>query len=152
LSGINYWKRVARRWKMVKTVLTTVFDMKGTVQFKFIPQVQTVNQAYCVEMLKQLHEDVCKERPELRPTIGFSTMTMLHLTKCSVSSSFWLKKSITEMEHPPYFPDLAPNDCCLFPNIKSALKERRLQDMVKVKLSLCLTKHHAMKAYWGVEV
>jgi hypothetical protein len=23
---------------------------------------------------------------------------------------------------------------------------------VKVKLSLCLIKHHAMKAYWGVEV
>jgi hypothetical protein len=23
---------------------------------------------------------------------------------------------------------------------------------VRVKLSLCLTKHHAMKAYWGVEV
>jgi hypothetical protein len=21
---------------------------------------------------------------------------------------------------------------------------------VKIKLSLCLTKHHAMKAYWGV--
>jgi hypothetical protein len=24
--------------------------------------------------------------------------------------------------------------------------------MIKVKLSLCLTKHHAMKTYWGVEV
>jgi hypothetical protein len=23
---------------------------------------------------------------------------------------------------------------------------------IKVKLSLCLTKHHNMKAYWGVEV
>jgi hypothetical protein len=23
---------------------------------------------------------------------------------------------------------------------------------VKVKLSLCLTKHHTMKTYWGVEV
>jgi hypothetical protein len=23
---------------------------------------------------------------------------------------------------------------------------------VKVKLSLCLTKYHAMKTYWGVEV
>jgi len=23
---------------------------------------------------------------------------------------------------------------------------------VKVKLPLCLTKHHAMKDYWGVEV
>jgi len=24
--------------------------------------------------------------------------------------------------------------------------------MLKVKLSLCLTSHHAMKTYWGVEV
>jgi hypothetical protein len=24
--------------------------------------------------------------------------------------------------------------------------------MVKVNLSLCLTEHHAMKTYWGVEV
>jgi hypothetical protein len=23
---------------------------------------------------------------------------------------------------------------------------------IKVKLSLCLTKHHAMKTYWGMEV
>jgi hypothetical protein len=23
---------------------------------------------------------------------------------------------------------------------------------VEMKLSLCLTKHHAMKTYWGVEV
>jgi hypothetical protein len=26
------------------------------------------------------------------------------------------------------------------------------RDKVKVKLSLCLTKHRAMKTYWGVEV
>jgi hypothetical protein len=25
-------------------------------------------------------------------------------------------------------------------------------ELVKVKLSLCLTKHHDMKTYWGVEV
>jgi len=25
-------------------------------------------------------------------------------------------------------------------------------DKVEVNLSLCFTKHHAMKAYWGVEV
>jgi hypothetical protein len=28
----------------------------------------------------------------------------------------------------------------------------RRGDKVKVKLSLCLTKHHAMKTHWGVEV
>jgi len=35
---------------------------------------------------------------------------------------FMAQKSITELEHPPYFPDLAPNDFWLFPKIKSALK------------------------------
>jgi hypothetical protein len=30
--------------------------------------------------------------------------------------------------------------------------EREMRNKVKVKLSLCLTKNHAMKAYWGVEV
>jgi hypothetical protein len=37
-------------------------------------------------------------------------------------------KSITKMEHPPYSPDLALNDFWLFPNIKSALQQRRFQD------------------------
>jgi hypothetical protein len=27
-----------------------------------------------------------------------------------------------------------------------------VKEKVKVKLYLCLTKHHAMKAYWGVAV
>jgi hypothetical protein len=39
------------------------------------------------------------------------------------------QKSITEMEHPPHFPYLAPNDFWLFPKINSVLKERKLQDI-----------------------
>jgi histone-lysine N-methyltransferase SETMAR len=35
---------------------------------------------------------------------------------------FLAQKLITEMEHPPYFPDLAPNNFWLFPKIKSVLK------------------------------
>jgi hypothetical protein len=37
---------------------------------------------------------------------------------------FLAQKSITEMEYPPYSPDLALNDFWLFPKIKSALKGR----------------------------
>jgi hypothetical protein len=38
---------------------------------------------------------------------------------------FLAQKSITGMEHPPYSPDLAPNDFWLFEKINSALKGRR---------------------------
>jgi hypothetical protein len=45
----------------------TCFDTKSIVHFKFIPQGQTVNQAYYVEILKQLHEDVHRKTPKLWP-------------------------------------------------------------------------------------
>jgi hypothetical protein len=45
---------------------------------------------------------------------------------------FLAKKSITEMEHPPCSPDMAPNDFRLFPKIKSAFKGRRFLDIENI--------------------
>jgi hypothetical protein len=90
----------------------TFFDIKGIVHFGFIVQGQTVNQAYYMETMKWLHEAVCRKSLNFGPMIGFSTMTILMLTRHSLSSSF-LSKMFTGMEHPPYSPDLAPNDFCL---------------------------------------
>jgi hypothetical protein len=49
-------------------MLITFFDIKGSVHFEFISQSQTINQAYYVEILKQLHEVVHRKRPELWPS------------------------------------------------------------------------------------
>jgi hypothetical protein len=75
----------------MKTILLTFFDIKGIVHFEFIPQGQTVNQAYCVEVLKRLQEAVCRERPDLLPNDWILTMTMFQLTRLSLSSSFYPK-------------------------------------------------------------
>jgi hypothetical protein len=55
-------------------------------------------------------------------------MTILQLTRRSLKQLL-AQKSITEIEHPPHCPDLDPDDFWLFPKIKSALKERRFQDI-----------------------
>jgi hypothetical protein len=51
----------------MKTVLPTLFVFKFIVHFEFIPQGQTVYQAY-VEVLKWLYEAVHRKRPKLWPS------------------------------------------------------------------------------------
>jgi hypothetical protein len=46
----------------MKKMLITSFNIKSTVHFEFIPEGQTVNQVYCVEIVKQLHEAVHRKK------------------------------------------------------------------------------------------
>jgi hypothetical protein len=45
----------------MKVLLITLFDIKGTVHFEFIPQGQIFNQTYYVETVKRLYEVVCRK-------------------------------------------------------------------------------------------
>jgi hypothetical protein len=75
----------------MKTFAITFVDIKGTVHFEFIPQGQTVNQAYYVEILKQLHEAVHRKRPKLQPNNSVLLHDNAPAHKHSLSSSFWPK-------------------------------------------------------------
>jgi hypothetical protein len=74
----------------------TSFDIKGIVHFEFISQVQTVNQTYYVEILKWMLEDVGRKRSELWPIDWISNVTMVQLTRRSLSSSSWPKNRLLE--------------------------------------------------------
>jgi len=77
----------------------TFLDIKSTVHFEFIPQGQTVNQAYYMEILKQLCDTVCREGPQLWPNNWISTMTVLQLTRHSVG--FWPKNQLLKWNTHP---------------------------------------------------
>jgi hypothetical protein len=49
-------------------MIITFFDIKVVVHFEFIPEVQTVNKAYYMEIVERLHETAHRKRPELWPS------------------------------------------------------------------------------------
>jgi len=74
----------------------TFFDIQDVVHFEFIPQVQTVNRNYQVEILKRLHETVRRESLTFSAITRFSTMTKLQITSRSLSSTLWSKNRLVK--------------------------------------------------------
>jgi hypothetical protein len=60
------------------------------------------NVAYYVEILKQLRDSVLRRRPKIWPNDWILHHDNSQLTRRSLSSYFWTKKSTNEMEHQPY--------------------------------------------------
>jgi transposase len=46
---------------------------------------------------------------------------------------FLASKQITVLEHPPYSPDLAPNEFFVFPKIKEIFKGRHFDDINDIR-------------------
>jgi len=100
----------------VQKMLIYFFYANGIVHSEFVPNGQTVNQAFYLQVLKHLHGAVRRKRPELWQ----SGEWWLHhdnapAHKALSVKQFLTKNSMTQLLHPPYSPDLAPCDFFLFP-------------------------------------
>jgi len=77
---------------------------------------------------------VCLEKGlNFGPRIDSSTVTMFHLTRNFLSSSFWPKNRLPKRNTPPPFPWLSSEWLLLFPKIKPALKGRRFLDVENIQ-------------------
>ncbi|UYV63956.1 hypothetical protein LAZ67_2006134 [Cordylochernes scorpioides] len=95
----------------VKTLLVTFFYINGLVHHEFIPFGRTINQEVYLEIMRRLREVVRLKRPKRWQNNDW----ILHVDNARphtahVVLQFLAKNSTIQIPHPPYSPDLAPND------------------------------------------
>ena len=105
----------------VKTMIIIVFESRGIVHKEFVPTEQTVNQAFYKDVLEWLWKWVRRFRTDIADDWVLHHNNAPAHTALSIRE-FRAKKNILVLPHPPYSPDLAPCDFCLFPVLKSMLK------------------------------
>ena len=57
------------RKSRIKTMLIVFFDVRGIVHFEFVPQGQTVNSAFYLQVLKKLKRLVARVRADIKDTV-----------------------------------------------------------------------------------
>ena len=85
----------------------------------WVPTGKTVNKEYYVEVLREFRKRFRRKRP----TLFKSGQWHFHQDNAPVHNSilvtdYLTKMSINTVPQPPYCPDLAPNDFCLFPKLR----------------------------------
>jgi histone-lysine N-methyltransferase SETMAR len=115
-------------------MLISFFDANGIVHSEFVPNGETVNQAFYLQVLKRLHDVVRRKCPELWQ----SGEWWLHhdnapAHKALSVQQFLIKNSMTQLLQLPYSPNLAPCDFFLFPRMKKVLKGKSFADVEEVK-------------------
>jgi hypothetical protein len=105
----------------------------GIVHYEFIPEGKTVKKEMYSDILRRLKDAVRRKRPEKwRINSWFLLHDNAPAYRPLLAKDFLAKNNVTTLENPPYSSDLAPGDFCLFPPLKSTLKERGFCDVTDI--------------------
>lgn len=115
----------------IKTMLIVFFDARGIVHFEFVPQGQTVNSAFYLEVLKRLKRRVARVRADIKDTVKLHhDNAPSHIS--FIVTNFLVRRNIP-VPQPPYSPDLAPCDFFLFPRLKKELKGKHWETVENIQ-------------------
>jgi hypothetical protein len=108
--------------------------MESIVHYEYVPQGQTVNQQFNLQVLKLLRLSVSRKRPQKRVAGAWA---LYHdnapMHKAHSIQVFLASHGIPVVQQPPYPPDMAPCDFWLFPQLKTELKGNRFEDVDEIK-------------------
>jgi len=110
-------KKARQMRSKMKVMLIVFFDMEGIVHYEYVPQGQTVNQQFYLQVLKRLRLGVSRKRPQKRAAGAWAPHHDNAPAHTAHSMQVFLAShGIPVVQQPPYFPDMAPCDFWLFPN------------------------------------
>ena len=125
------------------------FDSTGMIYMHWVPNGQTVNKEYYVEVLREFRKRFRRKRPALFK----SGQWHFHQDNAPVHNSILVTDYLTKMgintvAHPPYSPGLAPCNFCLFPKLRGCRYET-IEEMKEVvtKVIDMLTKENFHGAF-----
>jgi histone-lysine N-methyltransferase SETMAR len=82
---------------------------------------KTVKGEYIIEVMKRFLKFFKRKRPEIAASPWLFHWDNAPVHTANNVTKFLAKKNIRTLQHPPYSPDLAPADYCLFRRLKSDL-------------------------------
>ncbi|GBP28881.1 Mariner Mos1 transposase [Eumeta japonica] len=111
-------------------------DSEGVLLIDYLPKGTTMNGQYYANLLAQAREAVVQKRRGklLRGVLFLQDNASVHTAR--VSRQALKDTGFSEIDHPPYSPDLAPNDYFLFSNLKKELRGRRFVDDNQMKMAV----------------
>ena len=101
------------------------FEQEVLVHWEFVPLGMTVKADFYCDVLRRLHENVRRKRPQKwRNQKLFIQHDNTPAHRSFKVSQFLTKNNMTVIPHPPYSPNLGPCDFFLFPKLKLRMKCR----------------------------
>ena len=114
--------------------MISFFHGTSMIYMHWVPTGQTVNKEYYVEVLREFRKRFRRKRPALFK----SGQWHFQQDNAPVHNSILVTDYLTKMDiktvpQPPYSPDLAPCDFCLFPKLKEKHRGCRYETIEKMK-------------------
>jgi transposase len=133
-------KKVCQVRSKVKVMLIVFFDMEDIVHYEYVPQGQTVNQQFYLQVLKRLRLAVSRKKPQK----GAAGAWALHHNNAPAYTAhsiqvFLATNGIPFVQQPPYCPDMAQHDFWLFRQLKRVMKGERFEDTEAIKKNPTIT-------------